>query len=218
MRIAWLALAASLLLTLPAFAGQDGVVQMEFSNPSLYPAQWSLVIHSDASAHFHAEGGTRPSDYPETMFPGKVDRDVRLSPQFTSRIFQTVHEDKILRNKCESHLKVAFQGTKKIKYSGPDAEGGCEFNYSTNKQIQELGESLVAVGQTLIEGARLELLYQHDPLGLDKAMKYVVEASGDGRMQEICAIRNILERLEDDPRVLDRVRKQARLLLARSGS
>ena len=56
------------------------------------------------------------------------------------------------------------------------------------------------------------------PLGLDKAIQFVVEASGDGRMQQICAIRNILERLEDDPRVLDRVRKQARLLLARSGS
>ena len=62
------------------------------------------------------------------------------------------------------------------------------------------------------------MLYQHDPLGLDKAIQYVVEASEDGRMREISAIRNILERLEDDPRVLDRVRKQARMLLARSGS
>ncbi len=208
----------ALLLVGPARAAQDPIVQIEFSNPALYPANWSLVLHPDGNGHFHAEGGTRPTDYPDTMFPGKVDRDVRLSPEFTSRIFQTVHEDKILRNKCESHLKVAFQGTKKIRYSGPDAEGGCEFNYSTNKQIQDLGESLVAVGSTLIEGARLELLYQHDPLGLDKAIQYVVEASGDGRMQQICAIRNILERLEDDPRILDRVRKQARILLARSGS
>lgn len=209
--------AVALLFTLPALA-EDPVVHVEFSNPALYPAQWSLVLHPDGNGHFHAEGGTRPTDYPETMFPGKIDRDVRLSPDFTSRIFQTVHQDKVLSNKCESHLKVAFQGTKKIRYSGPDAEGGCEFNYSTNKQIQDLGESLVAVGSTLIEGARLELLYQHDPLGLDKAIRYVVEATGDGRMQQICAIRTILERLEDDPRVLDRVRKQARILLAGAGS
>lgn len=217
MKPLWLMLLA-LLITLPAQAEQDRVVQIDFSNPALFPAQWTLTLHPDGSGHFHAEGGTRPTGFPDTMFPGKVDRDVRLSSEFTSRIFQTVHEDKILRNKCESHLKVAFQGLKKIHYSGPDAEGGCEFNYSTNKQIQDLGDSLVAVGQTLIEGARLELLYQHDPLGLDKAIQFVVEASGDGRMQQICAIRNILERLEDDPRVLDRVRKQARLLLARSGS
>lgn len=217
MKAFWLAL-LPVFFILPARAEQDARVQVEFSNASLYPSDWTLVLHPDGSGHFHAEGGTRPSDYPETMFPGKVDRDVRLSSDFTARIFKTVHQDKILRNKCESHLKVAYQGTKKIHYSGPDAEGGCEFNYSTNKQIQELGESLIAVGQTLIEGARLEILYQHDPLGLDKAIQYIVEATGDGRMQEISTIRNILERLEDDPRVLDRVRKQARLLLARSGS
>jgi hypothetical protein len=217
MKALWLPVLA-LLLTLPALAEQDPIVQVEFSNPALYPAEWSLVLHSDGKGHFHAGGGTRPTDYPETMIPGKVDRDVRLSPEFTSHIFQTVHQDKVLRNKCESHLKVAFQGLKKIRYIGPDAEGGCEFNYSTNKQIQDLGESLVAVGSTVIEGARLELLYQHDPLGLDKAIQYVVEATGDGRMQQICAIRTILERLEDDPRVLDRVRKQARILLAGAGS
>jgi hypothetical protein len=49
-------------------------------------------------------------------------------------------------------------------------------------------------------------------------MQYVVEASEDGRLQQICAIRDILQRLQDDPHVMDRVRKRARLLLARSGS
>ena len=207
---------AALALALSAH-GQQPVVNVDYSNPGLYPSHWTLVLHPDGGGHFSADGGNRPTDYPDTILPGKIDRDVRLSGEFTDRIFKTVHDPRILHDKCESHLKVAFQGTKKISYSGPDAEGGCEFNYSSNKQIQELGESLVAVGSTLIEGARLELLYQHDPLGLDKAIQYVVEATDDGRLQQISAIRGILERLEDDPKVLDRVRKQARMLLARSG-
>jgi hypothetical protein len=213
----WPAIAA-LLLSLPSFAQQQPVVRFEFSNPGLYPSHWTLVLHPDGTGHFHAEGGSRPNDYPDTIIPGTIDRDVRLTSEFTGHVFKTVHEPRILQDKCESHLKVAFQGTKRISYSGPDLEGGCEFNYSSNKQVQDLGESLVGVGSTLIEGARLELLYQHDPLGLDKEIQYVVEATGDGRLQQICVIRGILERLEDDPRVLDRVRKQARMLLARSGS
>jgi len=217
MRIALLAITA-LFLALPAPGQREPTVHVEFSNPGLYPSNWTLVLHPDGTGHFQAEGGTRPTSDPDTIQPGRIDRDIRLSSEFTDNIFKTVHDDRILHNKCESHLKVAFQGLKKISYSGPDAEGGCEFNYSSQKQIQELGDSLVAVGSTLIEGARLELLYQHDPLGLDKAIQFVVEASGDGRMQQICAIRGILERLEDDPKVLDRVRKQARILLARSGS
>jgi hypothetical protein len=213
----WLTIAA-LLVALPARAESDAVVRVDFSNPGLYPAQWTIVLHPDGSGHFHAEGGNKPSNENEMVLPAKVDRDITLSTDFTNHIFQAVHDKHILSGKCESHLKVAFQGTKKISYSGPDGSGGCEFNYSSVKQIQELGDSFVAVGSTLIEGARLELLLQHDPLGLDKAMQYIVEASDDGRMQQICAIRGILERLQDDPHVLERVRKRAKILLARSGS
>jgi len=218
MRVASLILSAFLVALSPAVCQDSPVVRVDFSNPGLYPSNWTLVLHPDGTGHFHAEGGTRPNNDPDNALPGKIDRDIRLNSDFTDHIFKTVHDDRILHNKCESHLKVAFQGLKKISYTGPDAEGGCEFNYSNQKQIQDLGESLVAVGSTLIEGARLELLYQHDPLGLDKAIQYVVEATDDGRLQQICAIRGILERLEDDPKVLDRVRKQARMLLARSGS
>jgi hypothetical protein len=150
--------------------------------------------------------------------PAKVDRDITLSTDYVNHLFAEVHDSHVLNGKCESHLKVAFQGMKKISYSGPDGEGGCEFNYSSNKQIQDMGESLVGVGSTLIEGARLELLLQHDPLGLDKAIQYIVQASDDGRLQQICAIRGILEQLQDDPHVLERVRKRARQLLEHSGS
>ncbi len=213
MRVLLVAMFAG-LLALPAHGDPTSTVRVDFSNPGLYPSQWTLTVHPDGSGHFHAEGGTRPGSESGLLLPAKVDRDVNLSGNFTNRVFETVHDPQILAGNCESHSKVAFQGLKKITYSGPDGQGGCEFNYSKNKEIQNLGESLVAVGATLIEGARLELLLQHDPLGLDGAMEFVVEASNDGRLQQICTIRGILERLEGDPHVLDRVRKRARTLLA----
>jgi len=213
MRSAWL-IAALVLAALPARGEQTGsVIRVDYSNPGLFPAQWTLVLHPDGSGHFHAEGGTKPSDADDTIMPGEVDRDVNQSSDFARHLFDEVHDDHVMHGKCESHLKVAFQGLKKITYSGPDGHGGCEFNYSSNKQIQDMGDSLVAVGSTLIEGARLELLLQHDPLGLDKAIQYVAAAADDGRLQQIGAIRGILERLKDDPHVLERVRKRARMLL-----
>lgn len=217
MKAMWL-VALAMAIALPASGESGAVVKVDFSNPGLSPSHWTLELHPNGSGHFHAEGGAKPSEDPDVMAPARIDRDVMLAGDFTNRVFLTVHDPRVLKGKCESHLKVAFQGLKRIDYSGPDTAGGCEFNYSTNKQIQDLGDSLVAVGSTLIEGARLELLYQHDPLGLDKAIQYVQEASDDGRLQQIGAIRDILERLEDDPRVLDRVRKRAKMLLARAGS
>ena len=209
-----LLLALAVVIAPPAHGDPGSFVRVEYSNPMLYPSQWTLTIHPDGSGHFHAEGGSRPQYEADALVPAKVDRDVNLSSVFTNRVFEEVRDPRILGGKCESHLKVAFQGTKKITYSGPDAQGGCEFNYSKTKEIRDLGDSLVAVGATLIEGARLELLLQHDPLGLDSATQYMVEASNDGRLQQICTIRDILERLEEDPHVLDRVRKRARILLA----
>jgi hypothetical protein len=202
------------VLAIPARGDSTSVVRVDFSNPGLYPSQWTLTFHRDGSGHFHAEGGNRPGYENDALLPAKVDRDVTLSGDFTSRVFEAVRDPRIMSGNCESHLKVAFQGLKKITYSGPDGQGGCEFNYSKYKEIQDLGDSFVAVGSTLIEGARLELLLQHDRLGLDSAMEYIVEASHDGRLQQICTIRDILERLEGDPQVLDRVRKRARTLLA----
>jgi hypothetical protein len=70
------------------------------------------------------------------------------------------------------------------------------------------------VATTILEGARLEMLLQHDRLGLDSEMEYMTEALADRRVQQICAIRGILERLAEDQDVMERVRKRARLLLA----
>jgi hypothetical protein len=47
-------------------------------------------------------------------------------------------------------------------------------------------------------------------------MEFLAEAAGDGRAQQLCAIRGILERLAQDDSVLERVRKRARMLLDQS--
>jgi len=214
------------VLTLAAFAlpsqGEAGpVVRVDFSNPGLTPSHWTLVLHSDGRGHFRSERGNAPnevshaSDPPQFVTPNQ-DRDVNLSAQFTERVFRAARNHSWFSVECESRMKVAFQGWKELSYSGPEGQGSCKFNYSKDKEIQALGDSMVAVATTILEGARLELLLQHDRLGLDKELEFVTEAAGDGRVRQICAIRGILERLADDPGVMERVRKRARLLLART--
>jgi hypothetical protein len=180
-----------------------------------------LTLHPDGTGHFHSDrrgatvGAAEASglEIRKEIQAPDVDRDVKVSAAFAGYVFQTVREHNLLTADCESHLKVAFQGWKKLSYSGPEGAGGCEFNYSKDKEIQALGDSLVAVAETILEGARLEILLQHDRLGLDSEMEYVAEGAKDGRLQEIGAIRGILDRLADDPDVMVRVRKRARTML-----
>ena len=213
-RTATLALAL-LALALPALADAGSTVEMEYSNPGLIPAHWVLTLHADGNGHFRSERGNAPVDPSQGFEPANIDRDFQVSAEYAAHVFATVHQARNLSSDCESHLKVAFQGWKRLSYSGPDGNGSCRFNYSKDKQIQSLGESLVAVASTVVEGARLEILLEHDRLGLDKEMDYILEASSDGRVQQIGAIRPILERLADDPAVMERVRKHAKALLAR---
>ena len=213
--IAGVALALTVVPAVSAAGSDPGpTFRIDFSNPGLTPSQWTLEFHADGSGHFHSiRGNAAPQNLLLIEAPN-IDRDVQVSPKFAEHAFQVAQHHKWFGTGCESHLKVAFQGWKKLSYTGPQGEGSCEFNYSRDADIQQLGDSLVAVATTIIEGARLETLLQHDPLGLDKEIQNVQEAAGDGRAQQICSIRDILERLSEDPAVMERVRKRAKALLA----
>jgi hypothetical protein len=201
-------------LALPVFAEPVPVVQVEFSNPELTPAQWTMIIRLDGTGHFRSIRGNAPAKDRTEIDPPSVDRDIKLGEEFVQRVFQLAQNKRFFKGDCESHLKVAFQGWKKVSYSGPEGQAVCEFNYSKDREVQSIGESVVAAAATIVEGAKLESLLQHDRLGLDHEIEFLAEAARDGRAQQICAIQGILERLADDDGVMERVRKRAKLLLA----
>lgn len=216
MRIPGLALAACLALGAHGQAVRGPAVQVDFSNPAMSPSHWTLILHRDGSGHFHSQMGKPPSEGRREIDAPNLDRDVQVSARFAGRVFDTAQRHNWFNESCESHLKVAFQGWKKLSYTGPEGSGSCTFNYSKDREIQNLGDSLQAVAETILEGERLEMLLEHDPLGLDKEMEYLVEAVDDGRAQQICAIRGILQKLVQDESVMERVRKRARILLEQS--
>ena len=192
------------------------VFKAQFENTEIAPSEWTLTLYPDGRGYFHADRANSTAPRPTTIEPITVDRAIQLSPEFTAEVFRTVRQNDFFNLDCASHMKVAFQGWKTLSYHGPDGAGSCRFNYSKNKQIEALAESLVAVSSTLMEGARLELLRAHEPLGLDREMAFIVDAASDGRLRQMCAIRGILKELETDPSVMERVRKQARKLLAQA--
>jgi hypothetical protein len=217
-----LMLAASVFLAISSSIGaradRSAVMQVDFTDDQLNPSHWTLTLQSDGSGHFTSQMGKAPEGDTQEVDAPNVDRDVQLSAGFTAHVFEVANHHHMFNEGCESHLKVAFEGWKKLSYNGPDGSGTCTFNYSKDKEIEALGGSFQAVAETIVEGARLEKLLQHDRLGLDKEMEYLVDAAGNGRALEICTIRPILVRLAEDDDVLDRVRKRARLLLAQAGT
>lgn len=201
----------------PAMAAGP-VLTVEFSNPELSPSHWVLTLHPDGSGHFESTMGPATADPADDIRIPNVNRNVQLSPRFAASAFAVAEHHAWFSDACESHEKVAFEGWKTFRYAGPAGKGSCTFNYSRQKDIQNLGDSFLAVSQTILEGVRLEMLLQHDPLGLEKEMEDLSAAAQDGRAQQLCAIKGILQRLAQDDSVMTMVRKRARLLLAQADS
>lgn len=194
----------------------DAVFEVDFSNPGLVPAQWTLEFHPDGTGHFKSQRGQAKSG--EDIEAPNIDKDIQLSAPFAAHVFQLAERKDLFKRGCDSHMKVAFQGTKTLTYTGPAGRGSCAFNYAKDQEIEGLGDSLVSVAATLIEGARLQMLLLHDRLGLDRETEVLVESAAQGRAQQIGSIRDILERLAADPAVLERVKRRARILLTKADS
>lgn len=195
-------------------ADQQTAFEVEFTNTNLVPSHWTLKLNPDGSGQFDADGGHPGPQEAGQIWVGEVHRPVQLSADFTDHVFAIARMRKLFATQCESHMKVAFQGTKKFTYTGPEGTGSCEFNYSKDKEIEDLGSSLMAVEYTIVSGARMEKLLQHDRLGLDQELENLVSAAKDGNAIEMGAIRDTLTRIADDDQVMERARKKARLLLA----
>lgn len=194
------------------------VIVAEFTNSSASPSHWVLTLHPDGKGHFRSQMGAADIDASGSIRTPGIDRDIQLGPGFAASAFATARRHSFFNQNCESHLKVAFQGMKTLRYSGPDGKGSCSFNYSRDREIEALGNNLVSTAETIVEGERLEMLLAHDPLGLDKEIRAFADEVESGQAQQICAIRSILERLAGDDRVLEIVRKRARELLAKAAS
>ena len=215
MRLGWRGwlIALCAVMFARSVCGQE-TVTLEYLNENLQPSHWVLTIHSDGSGKYDSFPGEGAGTDGNRIREVEVHRRLHLSQKFVERVFATAHQRNLFHYQCESRLKVAFQGEKRLSYDGPDGSGSCSYNYSKDNQIQALGESLLAVESTIEFGERLEVLEQHDRLGMDREMAALYEASQSGSALEVGAIQETLERIVADEQVLERVRRKARLLLA----
>ncbi|WP_263358187.1 hypothetical protein [Acidicapsa ligni] len=187
--------------------------QVEFTNARLLPSHWVMKFGEDGNGWFDADPSHLTDAASHRIQVGEIHRAIQLSPAFTAQAFTVARQRQLFDFPCEGNLKVAFQGTKRLSYSGPEGTGSCEYNYSKDKQIQALGDSLLSVENTIVIGASLEMLLQHDRLGLDQAMSDLAINARNGNALEIGVIRETLGKIASDESVLERVRTRARLLL-----
>jgi hypothetical protein len=184
---------------------------------------YTLTIHGDGTALYQVSYPPeipKYSPYAATMkaLPNtELTLNVMLSPATTARIFDSVR-DGGLREDCVSHAKnLADMGTKSLSYTSSARTVTCTYNYTDDKTIYALTNTLQAIAFTLDEGRKLEKQHRYDRLGLDSETETLINAVKQGTALELGTIAPTLRSLVDDPQVLERVRARAAKLLAQAG-
>jgi hypothetical protein len=191
-------------------------VGFSYENKQLQPAKYTFLIEESGAGHFHSQPGEPPPpDTPsyQTLADAQ-DRPVQLSKPVAEQIFSTARAQKFFAIKCEDGKgKIAFQGTKRLSYEGPDGSGSCTFNWSKSGAIEKLTTLFESIAFTLEEGRRLEVEHKHDRLALDAELGNLLDAVKDGRALEVQSIQPVLQEIAEDDSVLERARMRAKKLL-----
>ena len=123
--------------------------------------------------------------------------------------------------RCDSHNKsIAQTGVKTLHYTSGSAAFECTYNYGLDDRVNTATGLFEALAETMQYGDRLSAKLRFDRLGLDAEIDDLAAAVHEGRALEIGNIAPVLTAIENDERVMERVRRKATILLeaAQQGS
>jgi hypothetical protein len=202
-----------LFSTLHLAAQTAAQIHFTYENPKLEPHKYVLVVGEDGSGNFHSEGSGVSADG-QSMSSGSMDRPIHVSKAIRESMFGVARKNKFFVKGCDDGGKnIAFQGTKTLRYQGPDGQGTCIYNWSKNAQIGKLTDQFEAIAATLDEGSKLQRQYEHGRLSLDSEMETLDQMVHEGLAIEIENIAPLLQTLAGDEAVLQRVQRRAKTLL-----
>ena len=112
--------------------------------------------------------------------------------------------------------RIADTGRKTLAYHDREKNTETKYNWSEDKSIQSLTALFEGISIVIESGQRIETKRRFDPLGLDAELRIVEDANKKGEIPELQAIAPVLQKVADDPQVMNIARERARKLLEQS--
>jgi hypothetical protein len=209
--------AATLLAQEPAPAAvpvpvpAQATVTYLFDWPQGVPwTKFSIDVQSDGRAHFN--GTPHPDANNSDTDP--VLQDFNMVPGNRERIFELTQKLNYFQGDMDAHIKrIAQTGQKTLRYQSPQAHSTATFNYSQNPDVKELLQLFTGIATTIDYGRKLEFQYRFDKLGMAQCLKELEQGKADHQIAELHLINPILQKIADDPNVMNIARESAQRLL-----
>ena len=191
---------------------QVATVIFDFVLPGSRPEHYAIAIASTGQVSYRSDSNSNPTQ------PFSDAYSVRFVASETTRtrVFELAKALHFFQGDFDyGKGKIANMGAKTLTFEDGARHFITRYNYSPNRQVQELTRLFQEISQTVEFGRRLQYLYRYDKLGLDSELKNMEEAAKDGSLAEFQVVRPILQQISSDEAVINVARRRAERLLAR---
>jgi hypothetical protein len=198
-------LAALLLVLAPCLRGAEPGDRVFFSRsfPGSIPAYFEISVRADGAAEYREAPDEDPLAF--TLSEGELQEVFGLAEKL-ERFGRSVQSD----------AKVAFTGTKTLRYTSASGETTeAQFSYTVDPDAQGIKTWFENAGETARHRIELERAARFDPLGVNKALLLFQSSFDGGHVVAPEQLLPILERIAASSKYMHMARVRAAALIER---
>jgi hypothetical protein len=174
------------------------------------PDHYVISVSDDGKGSYDSDSKLSPEAEAEDTFH----MDFTASQAGRARVFDLARRANYFEGEIDSKKKnLASTGTKTLTYKDAQRNTHASYNYSPVAAVGELTAFFQALSTTLEFGHRLDYYLRYQKLALDEELKKMEEMSNGHQLEEISAVAPVLQKILDDPTVINVVRARAQRLL-----
>jgi hypothetical protein len=181
------------------------------------PQEFSVTVKASGAASYLSRNPTRIDKESHQPDPDYIVK-FTLSPANLGRLFVLARQTNYFQGDFEFKHKVADTGKKTLTYADPARHSETLYNFSENKNIDEITKMFQGISMTIEHGRKLEFMHRFDKLGLEDELRSLEDMAKAGELSEIRIIAPVLHKIADDNAVLHIARQRAQGLLAMAGT
>jgi len=183
--------------------------------PGSEPDHYVISVADDGTASYDSTSKLSPESDAEDSFHS----DFTVSQAARTRVFDLAKRSHYFEGDIDTkNKKLASTGTKTLTYKDAQKNTRATYNYSPVPSVQELTAFFQGLATTLEFGHRIGYDLRYQKLALDNELKKMEEMLHSGGLEEISAVAPVLQKIVDDPAVINVVRGRAQRLLQAGGS
>jgi len=174
------------------------------------PQKFTITVDSSGRTRYVSHDQKEPQGDPDDY-----EVEFAMSGANRNRIFQLARDANYFNGKFDyTAHRIANTGRKTLTYRSTSQNFETTYNWSENKNIDQLTRVFEGISNTVEHGRKLQFLRRFDKLGLEKELKGMEELAANNELAEIQVIAPVLENIANDSSVLNIARQRARRLLA----